>query len=206
MKKHRLGTHLTMIFLQIIQQDQNSWTYKCLMRIQIVTNKMKFNKFQNVMNKLQKKYKKWWNKWVFRMNLVTRMMIMGKKNKTTMRKMSNGMKKERMRWMILKTLMECILMINLLSLIGLRPNNFSWKWRNKRKMIRKIGKVLLKPKVLLILTEIESIWMILMFILKYLRFRSLHLEMTMFMPKKKNPKKKLASKRKLEKMNRLSMK
>ena len=209
MKKHRLGTHLTMIFLQIIQQDQNSWIYKCLMRIQIVTNKMKFNKFQNVMNKLQKKYKKWWNKWVFRMNLVTRMMIMGKKNKTKMRKMrkmSNGMKKERMRWMILMTLMECILIINLLSLIGLRQNNFSWKWRNKRKMIRKIGKVLLKPKVLLILTEIESIWMILMFILKYLRFRSLHLEMTMFMPKKKNPKKKLASKRKLEKMNRLSMK
>jgi hypothetical protein len=48
------------------------------------------------------------------MNLVTRMMIMGKKNKMTMRKMSNGMKKERMRWMILMTLMECTLMISLL--------------------------------------------------------------------------------------------
>ena len=51
------------------------------------------------------------------MNLVTRMMIMGKKNKTKMRKMrkmSNGMKKERMRWMILMTLMECTLMISLL--------------------------------------------------------------------------------------------
>jgi len=62
------------------------------------------------------------------MNLLRRKrkMIMERKRKKMRRRKSNGMKKERMRWMILMILMECILMIGLLWLRGLKPNSCSW--------------------------------------------------------------------------------
>jgi len=69
------------------------------------------------------------------MNLLRRKrkMIMEKKKKMMMmmrmRRKSNGMKKERMKWMIsmiLMILMECILMIGQLWLRGLRLNSYNW--------------------------------------------------------------------------------